>query len=82
MSCRVGARYGEQEFRVVDFGDREGPLEPFREGTREEEALFLARQWFPYWDSREKELSCLGDDASLTVLKSFTISRKWLSRVL
>ena len=62
MSCRVGARYGEQEFRVVDFGDREGPLEPFREGTREEEALFLARQWFPYWDSREKELSCLGDE--------------------
>lgn len=62
MSCRVGARYGEKEFRVVDFGDREGPLEPFREGTREEEALFLARQWFPYWDGVKKELSCLGDE--------------------
>ena len=62
MSCRVGARYGEREFRVTDFGDRQHPLEPFREGTREEEALFLARQWFPYWDSEKQELDCAGDE--------------------
>ncbi|MCI9336600.1 MAG: DEAD/DEAH box helicase family protein [Lachnospiraceae bacterium] len=58
MSCRVGVRYGEREFRVVDFGDRKERLEPFREGTREEEALFLARQWFPHWDSEKEELDC------------------------
>ncbi len=58
MSCRVGARYGEAEFRVVETGDRRQPQEPFREGTRESEALFLARQWFPYWDEGKQELNC------------------------
>ena len=64
MSCRVGARYGETEFRVVDYDDRKQPLEPFREGTREEEALFMARQWFPYWDGGKQELNC-GQDENL-----------------
>lgn len=61
MSCRVAARYGEREFRVADSVERQ-PLEPFREGTREEEALFLARQWFPHWDSEKQELDCAGDE--------------------
>ncbi len=62
MSCRIGVRYGDVEFRVEDDGKKDGPLEPFREGAREEEAMFLARQWFPYWDQEKKELSCLGDE--------------------
>ncbi len=62
MSCRVGARYGDTEFRVTDYGERERPLEPFREGTREQEALFLARQWFPDWDNEKQELNCGRDE--------------------
>ena len=62
MSCRVGARYGEREIPLQDAEEEaQAPLEPFREIQREEEVLFLVRQWFPYWDDAKKEMHCNGD---------------------
>lgn len=57
MSCRVGVRYGDREFPVADHIYREA-LEPFREVAREEETLFLVKQWFPFWDQEKQELHC------------------------
>lgn len=61
MTCRVAARYGEQEFPVPDFseeGQSRVPLESFREKIRESETMFLVSQWFPYWDSERQERHC------------------------
>lgn len=61
MICRVAARYGETEFTVPGFSEEEPPdfpMESFREKTREEEMMFLVRQWFPYWDREKKERHC------------------------
>ncbi len=57
MSCRVGVRYGDTEILLED-GDAQEPMEPFREALREEETLYLTRQWFPYWDEEKKEMHC------------------------
>lgn len=57
MSCRIGVRYGDSEFPVLADAAWES-LEPFREKVSEEEMLFMARQWFPYWDETKAELHC------------------------
>ncbi len=61
MVCRVAARDGESEFIVPGFSEEQPPsipMESFRERGREEEIMFLARQWFPYWDSEKQERHC------------------------
>ncbi len=62
MLCRVAVRYGEKEFPVPYYMDKEEMagtiLEAFRERAREEETLFLANRWFPYWDKERNELHC------------------------
>lgn len=61
MSCRIRVRYGEQEFSLLEESDE---TELFRDGMREDEILFRARQWFPYYDSQRQELNC-GQDEEL-----------------
>ncbi len=59
MVCRVAARYGEREFPVSDVhSPPEEPIETFREKAREDEIMYLAQQWFPYWDEKKKERHC------------------------
>ena len=66
MSCRVGARYGEREFSVLDVLDESRrPLEMFREPSKESEILFLVRQWFPFWDEEKQELHCGQDEEQM-----------------
>lgn len=61
MNCRIKARYGEREFSLLDGKADE---EPIRDGLREGEILFLARQWFPYYDEKKQEINC-GQDEEL-----------------
>lgn len=63
MNCRLTARYGETELSVPFPEEAEHTQrEPFRDMLREEETMFLARQWFPYWDSEKQELHCGQED--------------------
>ncbi len=66
LTCRAYARYGEREVAMLDVL-RVGHMiqEPFRDEVREEEALYLAMQWFPEIDEEKEELCCGGDEARI-----------------
>lgn len=55
MKCRIKARYGDREFSILEDT---GEDSLFRDAQKENEILFLARQWFPYVDAERRELSC------------------------
>lgn len=59
MNCRIRVKYGEREFSLPE---ENGDEELFRDKQREEEILFLTRQWFPFYDLQKKELNCGGNE--------------------
>ncbi len=62
MSCRVAARYGDQEISITDVLDHDKRIELFRESARETETLFLVQQWFPMYDKEKDEFHCGQDE--------------------
>ncbi len=62
MTCRIRACYGEKEFSAFDTASPGCEIAPFRDAAKENEALFLASQWFPETDWEKDELSCGGDE--------------------
>lgn len=72
VSCRVTARYGEQEFSSLDLADAEYPDQAggFRDFYTEKEALELAREWLPYTDPDNRELTCGEDEDAVYRLMS------------
>lgn len=57
VSCKIGVRYGKQEFEAVQSLGRL-PLEPFRERNREQEAAYMVYQWLPVFDEKTGEYYC------------------------
>ena len=65
VTCRAFACYGNKEFSALDVmrqTSRGSSIEPFRDASAEEEALFHAMQLFPEIDWKKEELSCGGDE--------------------
>ncbi len=54
--CRPHVRYGEMEFAIPKYDGDNGNI--FREEHKEQEILFLIRQWFPYMEEGKQELHC------------------------
>ena len=62
MTCRIEAKYGDRRVPVLDHF-KEGMIrERFRDDMKEQEVLFLTRQWFPAFDPERQELHCGGDE--------------------
>ena len=61
LSCKIGVRYGKQEFEAVQSLGRL-PLEPFRERNREQEATYMVYQWLPMFDEKTGEYYCEDED--------------------
>ena len=66
MSCRVCARYEDRQVTVRAYTEedleREEQPERFRNMMKEQEMMFLARQWFPFYDREKQELHCGNDE--------------------
>lgn len=58
MSCRVAARYGDQEISITNIPEEGRNTGHFRDYEREQEVLFLVRQSFPYFDEEKEEFHC------------------------
>ena len=54
--CRIGARYGQKEFDASDSVNFRA-TESFRERMREQEAVYIARNWFPEYQPETGEYS-------------------------
>ncbi len=67
ITCRIFARYGEQEYSVLDLlrEDRNKNMKVFRDLSREEEVLFLASQWLPGTELEKDEITCGGSEEQM-----------------
>lgn len=63
ITCRPYVRYGETEFAILEDGEGEGHVP--REAHKEQEILFLLRQWFPHLEEKKKEFHCGKDEESM-----------------
>ncbi|MGN0506071.1 MAG: DEAD/DEAH box helicase [Lachnospiraceae bacterium] len=61
LLCRAGVRYGTQEYDARESIENR-MLEPFRERTREQEAVYLVSLWFPDFDEKTREYYCSDEE--------------------
>ena len=63
ITCKPHVRYGEEEFPLLEEEGGNGNVP--REEQKEQEVLFLLRQWFPLVDSEKQEFHCGKDEESM-----------------
>lgn len=62
VTCQAKARYGDEEFSLLDWQSSEGPLEDYRDVFREREMLSILQEYFPAVDKEQDFLHCDGND--------------------